>query len=226
MREAKRGFTSPAMKVRAFLPFLFLGLVTVGCRKPDEVEISETRVLTSLDEEPAVNATSSEQFLPPEILSQIAGSGQKIDGASPSAGASAWTYQLPSTDWKVIDNSPMREVNLTFGDGEQAGEVYLSVSGGGLQPNVDRWFRQFGQPTKAIAEMGRLEFMGQQGYLVEAQGRYEPGMGRPGKDGQALLGAIVENEGRLITVKMIGPEAEVPTRREQFVKFVASIARK
>ncbi|MDQ8189955.1 hypothetical protein [Roseibacillus persicicus] len=214
------------MKARAFLPVLLFGLVTVSCRKPDEVEISETRVLTTLDEEPAVNATSSEQFLPPEVLSQIQASGQSLDGSEAAAGSSAWIYLLPAADWKEADKAPMREVNLTFGDGEQAGEVYLSVSGGGLQPNVDRWYRQFGADTQPIAELGRLEFLGKQGYLVEATGRYEPGMGRPGKDGQALLGAIVEDQGRLVTVKMIGPEADVQARREQFVKFVASLARK
>ena len=74
--------------------------------------------------------------------------------------------------------------------------------------------------------MGRLKFLGQQGYFAETAGRYEPGMGRPGKDGQALLGALVENQGRLVTVKMIGPEAEVLARREQFIKFVASLQRK
>lgn len=215
------------MKEIALVPVLLLSLVTVSCRKqPAEVDISQTRVLTSHDDEPAVNATSAEQFLPPEILSQIQDSGQKINSDQDGPGSSPWTYQMPAADWKVAAKKPMRDVNLTFGEGEQQGEIYLSVVGGGIQPNVDRWFRQFGGATKPIAEMGQLDFMGTQGYLIEAAGRYEPGMGRPGADGQALLGAIVESDGRLVTVKMIGAEAEVTSRREQFIKFVSSLQRK
>ena len=215
------------MKTIVLFPALFFGLVTVSCRKqPAEVEISETRVLTSKDEEPAVNATSAEQFLPPDILAQIKDSGQSFGGGGEALSVSPWSYQLPAADWKVAAKRPLREVNLTFGEGAAQGEVYLSVAGGGLQPNVDRWFRQFGAPTQPITEMGRLKFLGQQGYFAETAGRYEPGMGRPGKDGQALLGALVENQGRLVTVKMIGPEAEVLARREQFIKFVASLQRK
>ena len=212
------------MKTFALVSTLFVGLVSVSCRKqPAEVDISETRVLTTLDEEPEVNATSAEQFLPPEILEQLKGSGQRIEGNGAASEVAPWSYQIPAADWGEAGKKPMRDVNLIFGEGDAQGEVYLSVVGGGIQPNVDRWFRQFGAETKPISEMGRLDFMGQKGYLVEATGRYEPGMGRPGKDGQALLGAIVENEGRLVTVKMIGPEAEIATRRQQFIKFVASL---
>ena len=216
------------MNKEMLLALSALAFFSVSCRQqPAEVAISETRKLTSHDEEPPVNATSAEQFLPPEILEQIQNSGQKIDGGQTSASEkSPWTYQMPAPDWKVAEQKPLREVNLTFGEGESQGGVYLSVVGGGIQPNVDRWFRQFGNESKPLAEMGQLDFMSKKGYLVEAAGRYEPGMGRPGKDGQALLGAIVEHEGRLVTVKMIGPEAEISTRREQFLKFVASLQRK
>lgn len=216
----------PPMKTIVLFPTLFLGLLTVSCRKqPAEVEISETRALTSHDKEPVLNATSAEQFLPADVLAQIKGSGQML-GTGGGLVAPTWSYRLPAADWKVAEKKPLREVNLSFGEGEAQGEVYLSVVGGGIQPNVNRWFRQFGSAVQSIEKMGRLEFIGQQGYLVEAQGRYEPGMGRAGKDGQALLGAIVESEGRLVTVKMIGPESEVLARREQFISFVASLSRK
>ncbi len=197
----------------------------VSCReKPEEVEISETRELTSLDEEPAVNATSSEQFLRPEVAAQIGGFASPIKNKGDEA--SKWAYQLPAADWKELPSRVFREVNLTFGNGEQMGEIYLSVVGGGVEGNVNRWYGQFGNPVKPLAELGRLDFLGKKAYLVEAVGRYEAGRGKPGKDGQALLGAVVESEGRLVTVKMIGPEKEVHTRREQFLKFVASLKRK
>lgn len=215
------------MKRLILFPAATVILATSSCRKPPAVvEVSETRELTSHDQEPAVNATSAEQFLPPDILKQIQDSGQTVPGdASGGDGVSPWTYEMPASDWKVADDKPMREVNLSFGEGESEGEIYLSVVGGGVKPNVDRWFRQFGSEIRPLTELGQLDFMGKKGYLIEAAGRYEPGMDRPGKDGQALLGAIVENEGRLVTVKMIGPEAEIATRREQFLRFVASLKR-
>ena len=214
------------MKVIWFSPAVAAVLALASCReKPAEVEVSETRPLTLLDKEPAVNASSAEQFLPPKALAQIRESGQTmkgVDGGAPAEKPS-WSYQLPAADWGLGPEKAMREVNLVFGEGEKGGEIYLSVSGGGIQPNVDRWFRQFGNDPQPISDLGRLQLLGKQGYLVETSGRYEPGMGRPGKDGQALLGALVENEGRLITVKMIGPQEEISSRREQFLKFVASL---
>ena len=214
------------MKTIALVSSLSLGLVSVSCRKqPAEVNISQTRVLTTLDEEPEVNATSAEQFLPPEILEQLKGSGQMIEGNGSAPMVSPWSYRMPAPDWKEAEKKPMRDVNLTFGEDDAEGEIYLSVVGGGIQPNVDRWFRQFGSETKPVSEMGQLDFLGKKGYLIETAGRYEPGMGRTGKDGQALLGAIVEDGGRLVTVKMIGAEGEIALRREEFIKFVASLQR-
>ncbi|MBK1835504.1 hypothetical protein [Roseibacillus ishigakijimensis] len=214
------------MKPLLLAPLFLCGLSLLSCRQEKEVTISETRPLTSLDEDPAINASSDEQFLPPEVLAQVKASGQSTGGGTASAEGSAWQFELPAEDWTVVPKTAMREVNLTFGEGEQQGEIYLSVSGGGIKPNADRWFRQFGAEPQPIAELERVEFLGESAYLVSAQGRYEPGMGRPGEDGQGLLGVLVESEGRIVTVKMIGPEEEVTQRREQFLAFLASLARK
>ena len=182
------------MKTIALVPTLLLGFVAVSCRKqPAEVDISQTRVLTTLDQEPELNATSAEQFLPPEILAQIQASGQKFEGDGADPAKLGWNYQMPAADWKQAADKPMRDVNLAFGDGDSQGEIYLSEVGGGIKPNIDRWFRQFGAAPQPLSEMGQLDFLGKKGYFAEAAGRYEPGMGRPGKDGQALLGAIVED---------------------------------
>lgn len=209
------------MKRNFVFPALVLIFQLTSCReKPAEVEISETRELTSLDEDQVLNATSAEQFLPAEFRAQIQGAQGIVQ-----AGAE-WTYQLPAADWKEAPTRQFRDVNLTFGEGESAGEAYLSVVGGGVQPNVVRWFRQFGNTAPALSELGELTFLGKKAYLIETSGRYEPGMGRPAKGGQALLGAIVDDGGRQVTVKMIGPEAEINSRRDQFLKFVASLKRK
>ena len=203
------------MKSLLLLPAL---VILVSCKKPaTEVDVSQTRELTTKDESPKINATNAERFLSAELIAQVNAQG----GLGPGTGAAAWAYSLPPT-WKEAPPRSLREVNLIFGD-ENSGEVYLSRSGGGIKPNSDRWFRQFGLPPKGLNEMEQVPFLGGQAYLVAAEGRYEPGMGRPGKDGQGLLGVLLEREGRLITVKMIGDAADVASRREEFLKFVASI---
>ncbi len=216
------------MKALPLISVTFFPLLGVACKElPAEVEVSETRPLTSHDKDPEVNASSAKQFLPPDVLRQVEESGQKLgDDKSEKQEGGKWTYQLPAQDWKDAGAKMFRELNFTFGEGEKMGEAYLSAVGGGLQANIDRWFRQFANEPKPLDQLDRIDFLGQKGYLIEAVGRFEPGMGRPGKDEQALLGAMIEKGGRLITVKMIGPKAEMTNRREEFLKFVASLQQK
>lgn len=199
--------------------FLLLSVILLtACKEPPaEVEVSQTRPLTTKDENPKLNATSAERFLPDDVRAQIDAQG----GLDTEAGAGAWTYRLPAS-WKEAEPKAMRDVNLTFGD-DDSGEVYLSVVGGGVKPNADRWFRQFGTEPKELADLGQVPFLGGEAYLVTTEGRYEPGMGRPGKDGQGLLGVLLEKDGRLYTVKMIGDASDVSSRREEFLTFVASL---
>lgn len=193
-------------------------ILLTACKEPPaEVEVSQTRPLTTKDEAPQLNATSAERFLPADVRAQIDAQG----GLDTEGGAGAWTYRLPA-GWKEAPAKAMRDVNLTFGP-DDSGEVYLSVVGGGVKPNADRWFRQFGSEPQALADLGKVPFLEGEAYLVTTEGRYEPGMGRPGKDGQGLLGVLLEKEGRLYTVKMIGDAAEVSSRREEFLTFIASL---
>lgn len=171
--------------------------------------------MTTEDEAPVINASAAERFLPEQARQQMAAGDV---GGGPGAG---WSYSLPE-GWREAGARMMRKVNLAFGED---GEVYLSEVGGGLKPNADRWFKQFGNEPKELATLETIPFLGQQVVLVETAGRYEPGMGRPGKDGQALLGILAETPKGLVTIKMIGAEDEVKSQRENFLAFVASVQR-
>ncbi|MEM9080344.1 MAG: hypothetical protein AAGC74_06590 [Verrucomicrobiota bacterium] len=207
------------MRQQALVGVIFaLGLI--GCEDSgSEVEISETRPLTTVDDAPKVQASSEERFLPEEMRQQMA----LAKGGDESAGGSGggWGYTLPE-GWRNAGAKPMREVNLAFG---ASGEVYLSVVGGGVEANAARWFRQFGAEVQALTELEKVSVLEGEGYLVKATGRYEPGMGRPGKDEQGLLGLLMEQGGRLVTVKMIGPADEVAGQEEAFRSFLNSLKR-
>jgi len=180
--------------------------------------VEETRELTSVDEGVVANATSAERFLGNQGQKALASRGLQDSGGGKKGG---WSYELP-TGWVEAETKIFREVNLTFGKG---GEVYLSQVGGGLKPNIDRWFRQFGGEPKALKDLERISFLGQQAYLVDAEGRFEPGMGKEGKDNQSLVGVVVETPQGVVTVKMTGAADEVAAQRGEFLKFLATLKR-
>ncbi|MDP0490285.1 MAG: hypothetical protein Q7Q71_04460 [Verrucomicrobiota bacterium JB023] len=197
------------MKPAALL--LLAALSLSSCRKSgDEVAVEETRPLSTMDESPKLNATSSERFLPPDLQQQMP--------EMPEAEGN-WSYDLPA-GWRDAGPRMMREINLAFGEG---GEAYVSLSGGTLQDNVDRWYGQFGAEPQAVETLPRIEMLGGEAIVIEAQGTYSPGMGRPAKEGQALLGAMIVKDGRIATLKLTGPADEVASQREAFLQFAASL---
>lgn len=203
------------MKALLILPVV---LLVSSCEKPvAEVEVTSTRPLNSADESPRINASDDEQFLPPEVLAQI-------NAQQESEASGEWTYILPE-GWSELESSQFREVNITFGTGETPGELYVTTVGGTLQDNIRRWFGQFAVEPPALTDLVKVPFLGEQAYFVEAQGRYEPGMRKPSQDGQALLGVVGERNGRIVTVKMVGPEEIVLSQRSEFIKFISSLKR-
>lgn len=179
----------------------------VGCReKPAEVEIEETRRVTALDKPPRLFPTSEERF---EGGRRVTGS---VRGTTPEG-------------WQRAEGSSMRLLNFVVGP-EGEGEVYLSKSRGGVPANAARWLRQFGVSDasgEALAALPRQILGGLEGVLVEAEGTYAPGMGRPEKPGQALVGVIAEQEGVIWTLKMTGPKAVVAAEREKFLEFCQAL---
>jgi hypothetical protein len=207
------------MKAFPSVPCLFSVIfLLVSCKEPAaEAEVTSTRTLTTADESPAIGASDAEQFLPPEVRSQIEGQDKPdIDRK--------WDYNLPD-GWRKADKRRMREVNLTFGPAEAPGQVYLTVVGGKVEANADRWFRQFGKEPEPLADLKKVPFMGDEAVFIETQGRYEPGMGKEPQPNQALFGVLAQRDGRIVTVKMVGPKKTVLAERVHFLKFVASLKR-
>ena len=166
--------------------------------------VEETRNPTTKDSAPKLFANSDERF--------------RNAKPSPVKGS-------PPENWLVLPPKQFRELNYRFGE-SGLGEVYVTIAGGTVADNVNRWRRQFGNDPLTPAEMdvlAKVPIAGTEGVWLEATGEYASGMGAPARAGQALAGVIAETGGRILTLKMVGPEEEVEAEKEAFRAFAASL---
>ena len=192
--------------MKALCPFLALVCLLIpACEKnAARMTLEETRGATTSEGSPKLFATSDERFR----------------NAQPSP-----VKGNPPENWLVLPAKQFRELNYRFGDSGQ-GEVYVSLASGSIGDNVNRWQRQFGHDPLSPADLEslvRVPIVGTEGVWVEAAGEYASGMGAPARAGQALAGVIAEVGGRIVTLKMVGPVAEVEAEKDALKAFAASI---
>lgn len=182
-----------------------LGILFTACEKHAEfVSVEETRGATSKDIEPRLFATSDERFRDAKP--------SPVKGTSPE-------------NWLKLPASQMRILNYRFGE-SGLGEVYVSLTAGGVLDNTNRWFKQFGKAPLSQAdfdELEKLQLAGSEGVWIEATGTYDPGMGGSAKPGYGLAGVIAEVRGQILTVKMLGPKAEVEAEKKNLRDFTGSL---
>ncbi len=183
-----------------------LCLMCASCgKKAGRVTVEETRSQTSRDRDPKLFATSDERF-------RDAKPGP-VKGEAPE-------------NWLALPAAQFRDLNYRFGE-SGIGEVYVSVISGGVLENVNRWMRQFGRDPLSgadFAAMEKLPLAGTEGVWVEVEGEYASGMGAGGaKPGYGLAGVIAQVDGKIVTVKMLGPSAEVELEKPALKKFAASL---
>ena len=192
------------MKAFALAPVAFTLFFTACEKQTDFVSVEETRGATSKDTDPKLFATSDERFRDTKP--------SPVKGVSPEK-------------WLKLPASQMRVLNYRFGE-SGLGEVYVSLSSGGVADNVNRWFKQFGKDPLSGADLAALEkvgIAGVEGVWIEAAGLYDPGMGRGAQPGYGLAGVIAEVDGQILTIKMIGPEAEVEAEKAKLRDFAATL---
>jgi hypothetical protein len=142
----------------------------------------------------------------------------------------AFEFTRPA-DWKSVQpSSPMRKAQLQIApkSGDKPADVtfffFGEGNGGGVEPNVQRWFAQFaGKPDANKVEA--QEMNGVKVTLVSTEGtlKASPMAGIPEElPDAALLGAILENPEGAVFVKMTGPAALVKDSREKFMALVKS----
>lgn len=192
------------MTAKALVILSFCFVFTACEKKGERMLVEETRGATTKDGEPRLFATSDERFRDTKP--------SPVKGDAPE-------------NWLALPASPMRILNYRFGESGM-GEVYLSISSGGVRDNANRWLKQFGRDALDPAGFGlleKVEVVGTEGIWLEAAGTYDPGMGGPARPGYGLAGVIADVGGKILTVKMIGPKPEVEAGRENLREYLGTL---
>jgi len=141
-----------------------------------------------------------------------------------AAGGGGFEYTTPDGWEERNPPGQMREVDFLVTRDPQI-ECYVSVVQGGIAANVLRWRKQMElEPITpaAVAGLPKEEFLGQSAVLVDLEGTFV-GMGRSApRPGSRMLGLLVEEPGRTVTLKMTGPAASVAEEREHFLALAKS----
>jgi hypothetical protein len=175
-----------------------------SCREKPEVVVHETRQMTTRDKAPRLFATSDQRFRDAKP--------SPVRGRAPE-------------HWLAVPATQFRLLNYRFGASGQ-GEVWVTLAAGSVLENVNRWLGQFGTPPidgAALDGLRKIPLAGGSGVWVEAAGEYASGMGAPPKPGFALAGVVASINGEILTVKMVGPKAEVEEARADLENFAKSV---
>jgi hypothetical protein len=191
-------------------------LVVISClvcckkKEPKEVTSTETRPPSTRDGEMVLDATSAQRF------------GGSMPRGGGEAAAQSYVDAAPES-WKAEAESMFRLKNYSFGT---AGEVYLSQSAGSVLDNTNRWLGQFDADQldqQELESLPTLEFLGKKAYWVTAEGTFAGGMGKAPASGFALRGVIAEIDGSIVTIKMIGPKAEVEAQESALRAYATTL---
>jgi len=162
-----------------------------------ELVISEPRSLTQIDTEQLIPTKTENQQTPP-----------------------SYSFSKPD-NWNEEAETGFRKINFST---ETDTEIYLSESRGDILSNVNRWLGQFGNtPIETIEELKKIKLLKNTGYMVSAIGDFKGFGAKVAKENYMLVGAIVNVNEVLVTVKMTGPKGEVEQELLSFMKFCESL---
>jgi hypothetical protein len=189
------------MKLKSLISKLFSMsiplLVLASCEKlPDEVEITERRELCQYDD--------------PEVY---------------KSSYTSWIGTQP-LNWRRLSPTEFRLLNYAAGE---ATEIAVGqVNGGGVLANMNRWQREFEQEVlENLDSLETFEMLdGKKAYVIQLRGTFQKKMaGMPVKaEDWAVTGVICDVQGgTLVTIKMMGPIAEVEAEQENLIKFAKSL---
>jgi hypothetical protein len=139
-----------------------------------------------------------------------------------------WQRRVPSTPMRAAEYRVPRAGSdqedaecsvITFGPGQ----------GGSVDDNIDRWVRQL-QPASSAVERTKRSVNGMAVTRVEVAGTYTP-MAMPGmpsstttpRQGQRLVGDIVEAPSGFWFFKMTGPDATVSAAAKELDSLIDSL---
>lgn len=203
LARGKRRDYSPVMK-RRFACLLASVVILSSCEKKKEIAVTETRAATTRDVAPKLFATSDERFRDAKP--------SPVQGDTPQG-------------WLSLPASQFRLLNYRFGESGK-GEVWVSLVQGSVLDNVNRWLKEFGGEPVDQAGLEKLKTVtlaGATGIFVTAEGVYKGAMGASPKPGSALAGVVASVGGQILTVKMVGPKAEVDAAKPVLESYIKSL---
>lgn len=198
----------------------------VSCERLDsEMEIKETREISSYSPSPITFATSSQRF---------GDQGQEQAPGVPPNREELFSWVVPE-GWTDVSNNGagagMRLIDLRFGP-NQEGECFLSMipgSAGGLEANLNRWRKQMGQPDytpEQFATLPKKTLLGQEASYVDFEGDFTNVGSAEALKGYRLVGLIHQAPAFSLFVKMTGPKELVESNLAAFEQFANSITLK
>ncbi|MGI9243363.1 MAG: hypothetical protein ACR2RV_21370 [Verrucomicrobiales bacterium] len=225
----------PKLLKTATFPLCGLGLLLSACGPVDDrVEITDQRELPAGHEAPPLGKSLRERMVPEATMKPQL---EQPGGPGAPGGADLtdlFRWETPE-GWTEAAATPMRLVNLRFGEGE-VGECYLTIltgAGGGLQANVGRWYGQMGlvaPGAEAIEELPRARLLNREAVVIDVEGTFS-GMGAAPKPDYRMVGRILPEQASgdsmfSMFLKMTGPKEVVAANLEKFEQFCQSLAPK
>ncbi|MEP3477879.1 MAG: hypothetical protein ABJZ55_01410 [Fuerstiella sp.] len=193
------------------IPCLILSGAIVGCSEAERP--SAPPVMTTDSQEQGLpnttDTTDTSEALPTTSDSETSVAGLKFD--------------VPE-GWKRVELSDFQmgiiAARFTIPVDDEEITVTLSRSGGGSKANLDRWRGQVEANRDEVLE--RLTLAGQPAVLLDLQGRFSPGFGKPAADNQRMLGTIIEMPEQGYFIKLTGSAKAASKVEADFRKFLKS----
>jgi len=223
----------PLKDAVSLMPVIPFALALASCGQGTGPQtITEIRTVETPRKPADPEATSAQRFgFEPMAKEEGTGSPHGAMGAAAphtaTPEAPEFLWEAPE-EWQAGEDRAFRLASYRLGE-TQSTECYISVfpdAAGGVEENLARWYRQFGQdPPASIDGLPTIDVLGQVCPLAEVAGDFAGMMG-DAKPGYAMLGTICQRPGGSVFVKMIGPVEEVRLHKEAFLAFCASLKNK
>jgi hypothetical protein len=188
-----------------------------GCPHSGEDSGGATRSIGSSHGGSVCGAAAAAQAQPYEG----AADGAVTFGTLRLAAPEGWVRQQPRSQFVLA------EFALPKAEGDaQDGRLTLSLAGGSVDANVQRWQDQLGSQREKDSR-SEVEIAGLTVTLVDLSGTYndQPGPYAPSvsREGYRILGAIIPVKGDLHFIKAYGPQKTMAEHETAFHAFVKSV---
>lgn len=191
------------------IAFTLLSYAALGC---SETERESAPPVMTADAKPSEDQASED--IPKTATTTVGSSRTTVEGLA---------FDVPQ-GWERVELSSFQmgivAARFTISVDDEEIIVTLSRSGGGTDANLDRWRGQVESNRDEVLE--RMTLASQPAVLLDLQGRFSPGFGKPAADNQRMLGTIIEMPDQGYFIKLTGGAEAVSQVEDDFRQFLKS----